>query len=101
MSYEDEVIRKLRSQGDPDRLRRRHYLKMGLAGGMTGVCFGLFALGVLGEGRTSRAGLKASSKEEAVKRLAAVSGPELGALALGGVSAIWLLVLTLRLHRLE
>lgn len=103
MNHEDEIIRKLQRQGDPDLRRRRHYLKMGVAGGVMGICFGLFAVGVLGgKQAVDRAPVKLhASRPDAVRRLAKVSGPELGALALGGVSAIWLLVLMLRLHRLE
>jgi hypothetical protein len=103
MKYEDEIIRKVQQEGDPELRRRRHYLKMGVAGGVMGICFGLFAVGVLGgKQAVARAPVKGrASRPDAVRFLAKVSGPEMGALVLGGVSAIWLLVLTLRLHRLE
>ncbi len=103
MSYEEEVIRKLQQQGDPDLRRRRHYLKMAVAGGVMAACFGLFAVGILGgKQAVDRAPLKGrASRPDAVRLLAKVSGPELGTLVLGGASAIWLLVLTLRLRRLE
>ncbi len=103
MNFEDEVVRKLQQQGDPELLRRRHYLKMGVAGGVMAVCFGLFAVGILGgKQAVDRAPVKGhTTKTDAVRLLTKVSGPEMGALVLGGVSAIWLLVLTLRLHHLE
>ena len=101
MSWEDEVVRNMNtgSQGSgPDR--RGHVVKMAVAGGLMAVCFGLFATGLLGA-RKIAPPQKTKDKAEAAKKLAATTGPEMGALILGSVSGVWFLFLLMRLRRFD
>lgn len=117
MSYEDELVSRLQRENagvKADLARRAHTLKMGGAGLVMAVCFGLFATGILGGkekaeqaralAEASDAGRKEGKKVDpatAGKRLAAVSGPEITAMLLGAASALYFMVLLMRLRRLD
>ena len=104
MTWEEDAIRRMQAEsggGRPDR--RGHYVKMGGAFLVMAACFGLFAAGVLGrrgaEIRKEAPAVK--GKAQAAKALAKVSGPEMGALVLGGVAGIYFAFLLLRLRRFD
>ena len=101
MSWEDDVVRRMKAEtpdSGPDK--RGHILKMAAAGGIMAVCFGLFAMGLLGERKPAPLP-KVKGKAEAAKKLAATTGPEMGALILGSVSGVWFLFLLMRLRRFD
>ena len=105
MSWEDDVVRRanLGSGEGPDR--RGHFVKMGAAGVLMLVCFGLFACGILGgKAASGRAGAsldQAKNKTEAAQRIAVVSGPAVITLLLGSASGIYFAFLLLRLNRFD
>ena len=106
MSYEDDLVRRMASEsGGGGTDRRGHFVKMAGSGGLMLLCFCLFAFGLLGgKGAALRGGgtqVKARSRTEAVKKLAAVSGPEVAALLLGSASGVYFLFLLLRLRRFD
>ena len=80
-------------------------VRMLLGLGVMLLCFCLFAFGLLGgKGAALRGGgtqVKARSRTEAAKKLAAVSGPEVAALLLGSASGVYFLFLLLRLRRFD
>ncbi len=113
MSYEDDLIRRIRQEDAgvrSDAARKGHLLKMGIAGGLTALSLGLFACGALNGERgkaqvthlqeEKRSGHKVDPRKSA-QALAWSSGPELLALTVGGVSGVWFLYLLMRLRRFD
>lgn len=104
MSHEEEILKRLRQEGRLGRARdprKTHLAMMAVAGAVACACFGLFACGVLGVGEEEGQALRDArvDRREALRLLASVTGPEIGALVLGTAASGGLLVLVLRLRQ--